>query len=275
MAGRSSLAGPVFTWQGRSENERRRNLGAFSTRRRGEARPRCSVLQATNEGAGAKRSLAELASRSRYGSRSSCPGKGGNERTALPRLLHRVEQVDSEAQFHHVADAACLLRRHDEILIVMNGQKDDGSRGAFRAQAGRHLQTRHPWHRDIKDDDIRVQGSGCLECLQSALDGADYRAGGGQCRGRAHEHDVAVVDEQHPRSVGRSGAGAGWHGHGQGALIVPVSSEWKVAGPCLRLQRCSCPPRRGVVPSPRAASPRRAWNGGENFRRTPRLAHPY
>ena len=61
-----------------------------------------------------------------------------------------------------------------QVGIVVHREHDDFAVDALVFQTGEHVETGEPWHRQVRDDDVRTKPYGGIDELLAIVDGADH-----------------------------------------------------------------------------------------------------
>ena len=120
----------------------------------------------------------------------------------------RVKELGGRALLEDVARGTCRHQLVHVRLVVVARQRDD-RRGSFQRSCG--CEAVHPRHREIEDDDVRLQRGGALERGAAvACVGHDRHVGL-----RVHEqaqplaHRRVIVDQEDPDHVACRTAASG------------------------------------------------------------------
>src|SRR6185436_18000663 len=76
---------------------------------------------------------------------------------ARARFVDGDDEIRGQRRFRDVTDAAGCLRSLHQLLVVVDGEKNDPDGRFFATQTPGDFETAHSRHGDVEYDDIRAQ----------------------------------------------------------------------------------------------------------------------
>jgi len=125
--------------------------------------------------------------------------KSRHKRTSCSRFADRGLEVGAEQSLHDVAESARGSSGTDEVVVFMDGHKDNGRSRTRFPETCRHFEPVHAGHRYVQDDHVRAQGGGSLQRRRTVFHRPDNHAGGCQHRGDAIAHGLVVIRQKDTR----------------------------------------------------------------------------